>query len=253
MKITKTRAIFVLLLGLGVLWAPRPGDAAELKISPVRVELGADRPVEVVTVGNPGMEPVLLQVRLRHWSHPDGKDLFADSRDVVVNPMVFELQPGEQQVVRVGLARPMVSAKELAYRLFVEQLPGSRGPNEGRGIATLLTLALPLFVAPREILPPDLAWRLEPKSATEVAVQIENKGNLHAEVSSIALSRQNGEQIASIDRRIYVLPGQRREVIVPVGSLNFAERLTLTAESKRGRIETALRFGRAAPVEEALR
>ncbi len=252
MTATKTLAIFLLLLSLGILWVPRPGDAAQLKISPVRVELGFDRPVEVVTVANPGKEPMLVQVRLRHWSHPEGRDLYADSRDVVVNPMVFELQPGEQQIVRVGLARPMAAEKELSYRLFVQQLP-NRGVGEAHAITTLLSLALPLFVAPRELLPPDLAWRVEPKSATEVAVQIENKGNLHAEISSIALSRQNGEQVASIDRRIYVLPGQRREVVVPGQNLNIAERLTLTAESKRGRIETALRVGTVAPVEEAFR
>lgn len=252
MTVTKTRAIFLLLLSLGILWLPLPGNAAQLKITPVRVELGVDRPVEVVTVANPGKEPMLVQVRLRQWSHPLGQDVYADSRDVVVNPMVFELQPGEQQVVRVGLTRPMTAERELSYRLFVQQLPNQAavGPRQ---INTLLSLALPLFVVPQEILPPDLAWRVEPKSATEVAVQIENKGNLHAEISSIALSRQNGEQVASIDRRIYVLPGQRREVVVPVGSLNFAERLTLTADSKRGSIKTALRFGKVAPVEEAFR
>jgi fimbrial chaperone protein len=252
MTTTKTRTIFLLLLGLGTLCLPGPGEAAQLKVSPIRVELGVDRPVEVVTLANPGKEPMLVQVRLRQWSHPTGQDVYADSRDVLVNPMVFELQPGEQQVVRVGLTKPMAAEKELSYRLFVQQLP-NQGVGEARAVTTLLSLALPLFIAPRELLPPDLAWRVEPKSATEVAVQIENKGNLHAEISSIALNRQNGEQVASIDRRIYVLPGQRREVVVPGDNLNVAERLTLTAASKHGRIETALRVGTVAPVEEAFR
>ncbi|MDH3474833.1 MAG: fimbria/pilus periplasmic chaperone [Rhodospirillales bacterium] len=249
----KPRAIAIFLLGLCAALPPGPGTAAELKISPLRLTLGTENPIDVVTVANPGSEPVLLQVRLRAWSHPDGQDRFEDSRDVLANPTVFELEPGQQQVVRVGLTRPLSGTRELSYRIFIQQLP-RQDAEKSRQVSTLLTLALPLFVAPRDSLPPNLAWRVEPRSATEIAVQVENRGNTHAEVSSLALSRQGGEQVAAFDRRIYVLPGQRRELVLPGGALGVAERLTLTASTGRdGRIETALRVGTVAPVEEALR
>jgi fimbrial chaperone protein len=249
----KPRALALFLLGLCAALPPGPGTAAELKVSPLRITLGTDNPVDVVTVGNPGSEPVLLQVRLRAWSHPDGQDRFEDSRDVLANPTVFELEPGQQQVVRVGLTRPLAGARELSYRLFIQQLP-RQAAEKPRQVSTLLTLALPLFVAPRDALPPDLAWRVEPRSATEIAVRVENRGNTHAEISSLALSRQGGEQVAALDRRIYVLPGQRRELVLPGNVLGAAERLILSASTRgSGRVETALRVGTVAPVEEAQR
>lgn len=255
MKARTQRAFAFPLLLLCLSWAglPQPGHASQLKVSPVRLELGAERPVEVVTIGNPGSEPVLLQVRLRSWSHPGGRDTYLDSRDILVNPMVIELQPGEHQVVRVGLVRPVTGERELSYRLFVQELPDPGAAGGGR-ITTLLSLALPVFVAPSEALPPDLAWRVDPKSPSEIAVQIENRGNVHAEISSIALARESGEQVASFDRRIYVLPGQKRELVLPGGRIRISEPLTVTAKSIRGgRIETALRAGTVAPVEEAQR
>ncbi len=242
----------LVLLVLTLAWLPGPGLAAQLKVSPVRLNLGPDNPVTVLTLGNTDSEPVLLHLRLKAWGHPDGEDRYVDTGDVLVNPMIFELQPGEQQLVRVGLTRPMPMERELSYRLFIKQVPKETRDTKRR-ITTLLTLSLPLFVEPADALPPDLAWRVEPHSAGKVAVQVENRGNLHAVVSSIALTRQNGEQVASIDRRIYVLPGHRRELVVPSDHVGVAERLTLTAESKRGRVQTALRVGTVSPVEEALR
>jgi P pilus assembly chaperone PapD len=37
---------------------------------------------------------------LKQWSHRDGPDEFQDSRDVLLNPMIFELDPGAEQIVR---------------------------------------------------------------------------------------------------------------------------------------------------------
>lgn len=248
----RARLLALVLLGLAAAWPPGPGLAAQLKVSPIRLILGPDNPVTVLTLGNSDSKPVLLHLSLKAWSHPNGEDRYLDTGDALVNPMIFELQPGEQQLVRVGLARPMPLERELSYRLFVRQVP-KETQHTKRRITTLLNLSLPLFVEPAEALPPDLAWRVAPHSAGKVAVQVENKGNLHAVVSSIALNRQNGEQVASFDRRIYVLPGQRRELVVPSDQVGVAERLTLIAVSKRGRVETALRFGTVSPVEEALR
>jgi len=248
----RPQVIALILLGLWGAWLPRPSEAGQIKLSPIRIDLSAASPVGVVTVGNPSGEPILLHLRLKAWSHRNGTDEFQDSRDVLLNPMIFELGPGEDQVVRIGLTHPLRGERESSFRLFIQEVP-DRASRKQQNIATQLRVSLPLFVAPKDPVPPDLAWRLVPRSPTELALLVENRGNLHAEVFSIAVLRPNGEPVTAIDQRVYVLPGQGREWVVPGGTITKEDLLTLTANTRQGRVETALRLGSPSPIEEALR
>lgn len=249
--ITRTaRRLSVILLCLAALGPPDAVEAGQLKVTPVRVELDADRPLGVITVGNPGDEPVLLHLRIREWNHRGGQDVFSDTRDVLLNPMIFELQPQQEQLVRIGLIKPNTSERERAFRLFVQEVPS--GPVvQKRRIATYLRISLPLFVAPAKPDVPILTWHLEPKSAEELVLRVENRGNQHAEINSVSLLRANGKPVAAIDRRTYILAGQPRQWTIPAGSFDHRELLTLTAASDRGTVRAALKLGQDGPVEEA--
>lgn len=240
----------LILLCLAALGPPDVVEAGQIKVSPTRIELTADQPLGLLTVGNPGDEPVLLHLRISEWNHVGGHDVFTDSRDVLVNPMIFELQPQQEQLIRVGLIKPNTSARERAFRLFVQEVPA--GPVvQKRRIATYLRISLPLFIAPAKPDVPILTWRLEPKSAEELVLRVENQGNQHAEIDSVSLLRPNGKPVAAIDRRTYVLAGQQRKWSIPANAFDHREFLTLTAASDRGTVRTALKLGRSGPVEEA--
>lgn len=240
----------LILLCLAALWPPDAVEAGQLKVSPIRVELDADRPLGVITVGNPSDQPVLLHLRISEWNHLGGHDVFSDTRDVLLNPMIFELQPQQEQLVRIGLIRPNTSQRERAFRLFVQEVPA--GPAvQKRRIATYLKISLPVFLAPAKPDVPILTWHLEPKSAEELVLRVENQGNQHAEIDSVSLLRPNGKPVAAIDRRTYVLAGQQRKWTIPADGFDHREFLTLTAASDRGTVRTALKLGRSGPVEEA--
>lgn len=244
------RRLSFILLCLAALWPPDAVQAGQLKVSPIRVELGADQPLGMITVGNPGDEPVLLHLKVSEWSHRGGQDVFSDSRDVLLNPMIFELQPQQEQLVRIGLMKPNTSGRERAFRLFVQEVPA--GPVvQKRRIATYLRISLPLFVAPAKPDVPILTWRLEPKSAEELVLRVENQGNQHAEIDSVSLLRADGKPVAAIDRRTYVLAGQPRQWTIPADVFDHGELLTLTAASNRGTFRAALKLERGGPVEEA--
>lgn len=251
-----TRASLAALTLLGALAVvpPRSVEAGQLKISPVRLDLGVDRPIGTVTVGNPGAEPMLLHLQVRAWDHAAGGDRYLDTRDVLLNPMIFELRPNQQQLVRIGLAGPLGHEREQAYRLFIREVPRP-AQRSTRQISTVLNVSLPVFVAPRagDADAPVLVWRLERSPTTGLALWVENRGNLHAEVSAIALQRRSGEQLAAVDRRVYVLPGQSRRLQVAGRLADPDEPLTLTAMSRSGPLRTALNPGQSAPVEGALR
>ncbi len=249
---TRASLIALILLGGLALLPPRSVEAGQIKVSPIRLDLDADNPVSVLTVSNPGAEPMLLHLQVQAWDHVTGSDRYLETRDVLLNPLIFRLQPGQQQLVRLGLARPLGSERERAYRLFVREVP-ERSRQNKREITTILNISLPVFVAPREGAAPLLVWRLERTSATGLTLWVENRGKLHAEVSSIALQRQSGDRLAAIDRRVYVLPGQSRRLDVPIRLANPDEPVTLTASSRRGPLQAALSLGTSTTVEEALR
>lgn len=248
----KTSLIALILLGVLALLPPRSVDAGQFKISPVRLDLSADRPIGVLTVSNPSAEPLLLHLNVRAWDHASGSDRFLDTRDLLLNPMIFELGPGRQQLVRIGLMRPSGSEREQAYRLFIREVP-QLARQRKRQITTVLHVSLPVFVAPREAGAPDLIWRLERSGADGLALWVENRGNLHSEVFSIALHGQGREPPVAIDRKIYVLPGQSRRLDVPDHLAKPGEPVTLTAESRNGPLQTAVRLGKSPAVEGALR
>lgn len=248
---TKTPLIAVLLLGVLAFLPPRSVDAGQFKISPIRLDLSIDTPISVLNVSNPGVEPLLLHLDVQAWDHAAGSDRFLDTRDLLLNPMIFELAPGQQQLVRIGLTRPTGAEREQAYRLFIREVP-QLAQRKKRQISTVLHVSLPVFVAPREAGAPDLAWRLERSGATGLVLWVENRGKQHAEISSIALEGPGRAPLA-INRQIYVLPGQSRRLDLPGVPADWAGPLTLTAESRNGPLRTALGLDKATAIDGALR
>ena len=156
--------IVLILLGALVLSPPRSAEAGQFKISPVRLYLGADRPSDVLRVSNRGVEPLLLHLNVQAWDHPAGRDRFQDTRDVLLNPMIFELAPGQQRLVRIGLMRPSGVEHEQAYRLFIREVP-QLVRRKRRQIDTVLHVSMPVFRGPggvqraRTGLAPRTDWR----------------------------------------------------------------------------------------------
>ena len=247
---TKAPLIAVFLVGVLALLPPRSVEAGQFKISPIRLNLSIDTPIGVLNVSNPGVEPLLLHLDVQAWDHVTGSDRFLDTRDLLLNPMIFELAPGQQQLVRIGLTRPAGGEREQAYRLFIREVP-QLAQRKKRQITTVLHISLPVFVAPRETGAPDLSWRLERLGTTGLTLWIENRGKLHAEVSSIALTGGSGAPLA-IDRQIYVLPGQSRRLDIPDVPADWEGPFTLTAESRNGPLRTALRLEKGTGVNGAL-
>ena len=246
------RRIAVMLLVFGAAWLPEAGWATQLKVSPLRLNLSAQQPMTVLRLGNMGQETVLLHLKLQQWSHPDGQDSFQKTRDILLNPMIFRMAPGEEQIVRIGLPRKIAAGQEGAYRLFIKEVDDDTKTVKD-AISTKLNISLPVFIAPESAVEPRLHWRLEESSLSHYTLSVQNSGNLHAEVSDIALLRQDGQAVNSIDRRVYVLPGQARQWQIPRGTIPGDELLTVIAQSAGEPVAQPLQLNGTGPVIEALR
>jgi fimbrial chaperone protein len=227
------------------LQALRTEDEVDAKVSPVRVELSAQRPVAALTIRNEmADEAVVVQLRTVAWTQQEGREVHAETTDLLATPPIFTLAAGASQILRVGLRRPVEGSNEVAYRLFVREVPQEPKPGFTR-VMTALEMSIPLFAKPRVPVAPSLEWQLKKAGDGGYSLLVRNEGNAHAQVANLALSVPDaGEPLATFPGFAYLLPGQGREIALqrgaqaalPAQTFNFK----LTAYTDAGDIALSL-------------
>ncbi|MDN3556610.1 fimbrial biogenesis chaperone [Halomonas maura] len=202
------------LVGLGISLATLATQAASLSVNPVRVTLHDPQQIRHLQLRNAGDEPMVLQVSVKDLSIADNREQYADSDALVVTPPVFTIEPGGEQVVRLGLENPVSAGTERAFRIFLEQSPGTPGATDDNDqptqIQVNLRLGIPVFVSPNAPMPRALDWEIKSTDDRHVRVVAENQGNTHSRITTLSLRDEQGEVLAESDRLTYLLPGTRR-------------------------------------------
>jgi fimbrial chaperone protein len=122
--------------------------AAEFSVNPTRVHLDRARAIETVVLGNADTRPLSFEVEVKRWTMAaDGGWQLQPSDELVVHPLVFTVQPGEQARLRVGTLSADVDA-ERAYRIELQQLPGEDA-DAGIQVELLTRVSVPVFVQPQ--------------------------------------------------------------------------------------------------------
>ena len=166
--------------------------AGTFHVSPLRVDVGGISRSGVITIRNDSpTDSVVIQTRSFKWSQLDGEDVNSPTTDLIVNPPIFTLKPGGQQVVRVGARDLRLAASsdvELTYRLLFTEVPQARSDSE-KGIAMTLNLSVPVYFEPRSIsnekTPPKITIRRNDKD--NLVAQIVNEGSRSIKITNIQL------------------------------------------------------------------
>ncbi|MBN8819009.1 MAG: molecular chaperone [Sphingomonas sp.] len=218
---------FTRLAPLLLLVPAQASPAAQLKVAPVRVDLGAETRVAVVQIENLSDEPTRISLRVFAWQQDQGEDELAPTRDILVNPGMFELPPKSRQLARIGMQVP-AGIREGSYRFLVEEVPTGPNPNPGQ-IRTLLRISLPVFIgAPKA--QASVRWRVLPAGPGQVKLRMTNSGGAHVQLRRIALSTGAGEPITARDQMLYLLAGATRDIVLPLHrSLEHGQHLVVTA------------------------
>lgn len=220
--------VFPLLL-LALLVATE-APAAGFSVSPTRLELTPDNRVVALTLTNSRNREASIQLEIKHWSQQYGEDIYESTDELLATPPIFTLAAGEQQIVRVGLRRPPDPETELSYRLFLQELPPPT-PEGFQGLQMVLRMGVPVFVSPAGAEPRhDLNWQAERIDDNQLRLQVENRGNGHAQVTGLGLD--SGESRLAPGGMLYVLPGATRhwvldgaEALTPGTSLELSARI----------------------------
>ena len=189
--------------------------AGSFGVSPIRVDLDRAARSAVVEVSNDDQRKMSFQAKLMEWTQDaEGKDVYADSNDLVFFPPLFTVNPGEKRIMRVGTktgAAP--GAVEKTYRLYIEELPPPAEASAGAQLRIALRFALPIFVAPAapgKKLAVD-GVRAQPGSLT---LRLRNDGNQSSKLESVRV--RSGAEAVGEAQGWYVLAGKARDFEVKV-------------------------------------
>jgi len=202
-----------LLAALAALLAG-PALAGSFGVAPTRIDLGNGTRSSLLEVTNDDTRKLSFQVRLASWTQdPAGKDGYADSQDLIFFPPLFTVNAGDKRVIRVGLKGGEAPAAEVAYRLYIEEIPEPTAASSGSEVKVVLRFGVPVFVAPakprRAFVLDDVA--LQPGKAT---FRIRNDGNQSAKFETLKLVQ--GSRTLAEATGWYVLPGATRAFDIPV-------------------------------------
>ena len=196
--------------GLAALLALSPAYAGTFTISPLRVDFADATGTAVLTVRNGDAKPVVVQTQGLAWSQEGGQDALAPSRDLLVSPAVFTLPAGGSQLVRVALRRNVDPARELTYRLLLQEVPQEASP-EFNGLQIVLRLSVPVFVEPLAPATPQIAWAAARGTDGKLSLSARNDGSAHARIHGFSVKTADGATTMLDQPELaYVLPGSTR-------------------------------------------
>ncbi len=236
-----SRALSVLMflfhvILLATLSAVAPSAVAgSFSVNPVRVELSAQRSSAVVQVENTGSSEVTVEARTFTWAQPEGKDQLSPTREVIVTPQVFRLKAGATQLLRIGSLRKPDQAKEMPYRLVLEEIPPPPTPDV-KGLQVALRISIPVFLRPPVEAKDKIDVAITAENDRQLRLVFSNSGNASAALSNLSISEEESpdQLIAAHGGVIYMLAGQRRELVLDSKRFNPDKKLLIRAQSPTG-------------------
>ena len=226
-----------LLVCLGLL--PLAAQAADVTLMPVNVHLNGGNDRATVQVANNGTEPVVMQAEAISWSRVDGTDIDGPTSDIIVNPPIFTIKPGQTQVLRVGLRRSQELPQEATYRIVLREVPTLRLSDIGNvsgSVRVLMALRVPIYVAPAKVVRNE-HWKLSQDHDGQMLAVVSNTGNVHMKIAELRVQGVGAEDLVIEQRgpQSVLFPGEQRSFRLKRASTRLAtEPVTMQVRTDQG-------------------
>lgn len=219
------------LLGLAIIfYIPGLVYSGNFEISPVRINLDAKTSTAAINLKNNGDENVVIQTELMKW---EPHEVYTPTRELLVNPPIFTVKPGQSQIVRIALTKLISPENEIPYRIFFNEVPKTP-KSKGVGLQMALRIGVPIFVLVQNPTT-NYKWSVMQKSSGKFQVSLSNQGNTHVQILDLVLSptANETELVAKKNIQDYVLPGETAEWLINSKSWK-SESALLTVHTDRG-------------------
>jgi fimbrial chaperone protein len=221
--------------------------AGSFGVSPVRLTLSKAQAIGTLTIKNQGTEPTVIHAEVVGWAQQDGEDVYTPTKDLLVSPPIFSLPPHGAQTIRVGMRRAVDPRYELAYRVYLQEVPPP--PKPGVGVQTALRISMPVFLSPVIAAAPKLDWQAVRTPQGAMSLRLSNTGNAHVRLSSFALSVPGSERVLVTQAvSAVLLPQQSRSWQVQVDPpLAPGAPVHVSAQTERGEVHADVVVAGAQP------
>lgn len=213
---SKIRGTCIGILLVLVITASAVANAASIRVSPIRVFIGAREKISSLTIVNDADEKATIQLKAKAWNQGKGGDSLEDTRELIFFPRIFTLEAKQQRVVRLTLRGPPATDRERTFRLYVRDIPVIV-PGE-TAVRFSLQISIPVFVSPlKEV----RQWSLQKADLDKgrLRIFIRNTGNVHIQVQKITAighDRDGAELFTRDSSGWYILAGNSRPFTVPL-------------------------------------
>ena len=198
------------VIGLLFAYLVTPASAGVFSVTPVRIFMAPTDRAIAVTITNEGDEELVMQADLYLWKQkPGGQDDLTLTEDMFLSPPILKLAPKSRQVVRLARLSAAKPTEQLTYRMIVREIPEARPAKQDMQVQIALAFSMPVFITPPGA-KAKLDCTVERVSADTVKTTCENTGTGYSHPTSLLLTRNTGEKIASQESGGYILPGIKR-------------------------------------------
>lgn len=231
-------AAFLIILGLTATTA-----YAALNVSPVRVNLGDDHDKDAVRITNQETSTKSYEVEVVVWSQTEERrEVYSPTDDILAVPPLFSLNPGEEQLVRVGMLVPADANTERSYRMFITELaPPEAEKIESSGITMRLQIGIPVFVAPNAVPTSTLEFVNLMQVDEQRFVRFRNSGNTHVKVIEVQYLAPGSTDKVVTPAVVYLLAGQSAYLPLKSASSKLVGTFSIVTENN-GTLEYDLPF-----------
>lgn len=195
-------------------------QAASLQVSPILVEFSSNEKAKELWLTNTGKTNIRAQVRMQEWTQLNSQEVLKSTKKLIASPLITEIKPGQRQLVRLIKPTNINSTQEQAFRMLVDELPGSNPEQNNSGLNILLQYSIPVFYkAPQ---PPKTAQGLTSLDNIQFKysngqISIINRSSAYLRLSQFSYISTTGKTIPLIPGLMgYVLAGQTMSWNLPV-------------------------------------
>jgi fimbrial chaperone protein len=199
------------LIFSSMLAATASAVAASFGLSPLGLTISGRETSGSIVVTNTGAEEVVIQARPYAWSQ-SGQDSRADTRDLLLNPPIFKLAAGEQQLVRIAPRIAPLPDTERAYRVVFSEVP-PQASNGKSGFRITLAMDVPVYIEPVKTAQPAVSWRREGANLTA-----QNSGGKHFRLREVQIL--DGTRVVHTVPRLVVLARSSLQIELPDAARN---------------------------------
>ena len=172
---------------------------AEFVISPVKAYLKSGDKVTTISITNKSDNEASFQLEQKKWIKAGDKDFFEETNDLLLTPVIFNLQAGKKQLIRIGLrSEDLRESNEKAYRIFVKELPKPQWKQEtAAALNFVLELSIPVFIEPKQVAErQELDCKITNVNNEEATINCQNNSNIHASLNALEFLNDKREKIS---------------------------------------------------------